>query len=96
MSLSIITLTANAQDKVTGPWMWMITADSAGCGAAATHVDEIDVQTGGKLTEEDVAKEGISRKTLKVDFKKISLNGQKVKSQLQVATTLTRLSLKSV
>lgn len=69
MSLSIMTLTANAQDKVTGPWMWMVTQDSAGCGAAATHVDEIKAQTGGKLTEEDVAKEGITPKVLKVDFK---------------------------
>ena len=69
MSLSSITLTADAQNKVTGPWMWIITQDSAGCGAAATNVDEIDEQTRGKLTEEDVAKEGITPKILRVDFK---------------------------
>ena len=69
MSFSIMTLAANAQDKVTGPWMWIITQDSAGCGAAATNVDEIDKQTGGKLTEEDVAKEGITPKVLRVNFK---------------------------
>lgn len=68
MCLFIMTLTADAQDKVTGPWMWMITADSVGCGADATHVDEIDEQTGGDLTEEDVA-EGLTPKVLKVDFK---------------------------
>ena len=69
MIFSIMTLTADAQDKVTGPWMWIITADSIGCGADATHVDEIDEQTGGKLTEEDVAKNGISSKVLRVKFK---------------------------
>lgn len=69
MSLSVMTLTADAQDKVTGPWMWIITQDSVGCGAAATHVDEIDEQTGGKLTEEDVAKNGITPKILRVKFK---------------------------
>ena len=69
MSLSVMTLTADAQNKVTGPWMWIITEDSAGCGAAATHVDEIDEQTGGKLTEEDVAKNGITPKVLRVKFK---------------------------
>ncbi len=69
MSLSIMTLTANAQNKVTGPWMWIITQDSAGCGAAATDVDEIDRQTGGKLTEEDVAKNGITPQVQRVKFK---------------------------
>ena len=69
LSLFIITLTADAQAKVTGPWMWIITQDSAGCGAAATNVDEIDEQTGGKLTEENVAKEGITPKVLRVKFK---------------------------
>ena len=69
MSSSIMTLTVDAQDKVTGPWMWIITQDSVGCGAAATHVDEIDEQTGGKLTEEDVAKNGITPKILRVKFK---------------------------
>ena len=67
--LFLITPPADAQAKVTGPWMWMITPDSAGCGAAATDVDEIDEQTGGKLTEEDVAKNGISSRVLKVKFK---------------------------
>lgn len=63
------TLTADAQEKVSGPWMWIITPDSEGCGADATHVDEIKAQTDGKLTEKDVAKEGITPKVLKVKFK---------------------------
>ncbi len=69
MSSSIMTLTADAQDKVTGPWMWMIMPNSVACGADATHVDEIDEQTGGKLSEEDVAEDGITPKVLRVKFK---------------------------
>ncbi len=68
MSLSVMSLTADAQDKVTGPWMWIITPDSAGCGAAATHTDEIKAQTGNKLTEEDIARNGITSKILRVEF----------------------------
>lgn len=68
MVFSFTTLTAEAQDKVTGPWMWMVTPDSAGCGAAATDIDEIDEQTGGKIDEEEVAKNGLTPKILKVEF----------------------------
>ncbi len=68
MSLSVVVLTADAQDKVTGPWMWIITPDSGGCGAAATNRDEIKAQTGNRLTEEDVAKNGITSKILRVEF----------------------------
>ena len=68
MGLTVMSLTADAQDKVTGPWLWIVTPDSGGCGAAATHRDEIKAQTGNKLTEEDVARNGITNKILRVEF----------------------------
>ena len=60
---------ATALDKIEGPWMWIITESDAGQGGAlATDIDGIDEATKGKLTEEDVAKEGITDKILKVKF----------------------------
>ena len=60
---------ATALDKIEGPWMWMITESPAGGGGAAvTDDDGIKDATKGKLTEEDVAKEGITDKVLKVKF----------------------------
>ena len=60
---------ATAIDKIEGPWMWIITPSDAGQGGAlATDIDGIDEATKGKLTEEEVAKEGITDKILKVDF----------------------------
>ena len=60
---------ATAVDKIEGPWYWMITESPAGGGGAAvTDVDGIKDATKGKLTEEDVAKEGITDKVLKVKF----------------------------
>ena len=56
-------------DKIEGPWMWMITESPiGGGGAAVTDVDGIKDATKGKLTEEDVAKEGITDKILKIKF----------------------------
>ena len=60
---------ATAVDKIEGPWYWMITESPAGGGGAAvTDVDGIKDATKGKLTEKDVAKEGITDKVLKVKF----------------------------
>ena len=60
---------ATAVDKIEGPWYWMITESPAGGGGAAvTDVDGIKDATKGKLTEEDVAKEGITKNILKVKF----------------------------
>ena len=56
-------------DKIEGPWMWIITEMEAGQGgAASTDIDGIDEATKGKLTEEEVATEGITDKILKVKF----------------------------
>ena len=60
---------ATAIDKIEGPWMWMITESPVnGGGAAVTDVDGIDDATKGKLTEEDVAEQGITDKIMKVKF----------------------------
>ena len=60
---------ASALDKIEGPWMWIITESEVNQGGAlATDIDGIDEATKGKLTEEDVAKEGITDKILKVKF----------------------------
>ena len=70
LSFFIIAQIANAQDKIEGPWMWMIVNTvQKGGGAAVTNDDWIKESTGGKLTEGDVAKEGITDKVLKVKFK---------------------------
>jgi hypothetical protein len=60
---------ATALDKIEGPWMWMITESPAGGGGAAvTDDDGIKDATKGKLTEEDVAEQGLTKKILKVKF----------------------------
>ena len=68
-SILSIAQIANAQDKIEGPWMWMIVNTTPKGGAGTTNDDWIKESTGGKLTEEDVAKEGITDKVLKVKFK---------------------------
>ncbi len=56
-------------DKIEGPWLWMITEMDAGQGgAASTDIDGIKEATNGKLTEEDIATEGITDNILKVKF----------------------------
>ena len=50
---------ANAQDKITGPWLWMIAPTEAGQGgAAATDVDSLAEASGGDVTEQMVAENG--------------------------------------
>ena len=68
MNLSVMLFTADAQDKVTGPWMWNVAPTPGACGAAATHSDVIKAQTGNQLTEEDVARNGITNNILRVEF----------------------------
>lgn len=60
---------ATALDKIEGPWMWIITESPVGGGGAAvTDDDGIKDATKGKLTEEDVAEQGLTKKILKVKF----------------------------
>ena len=61
MTLFVITLThvADAQDKITGPWLWMIAATEANQGGAnSTDEDSLAEASGGDVTEDGVAANG--------------------------------------
>ena len=53
--------TSEAQNEITGPWLWMIapTEKDQG-GAASTDIDSLAVASGGTVTEADVAANGAS------------------------------------
>ena len=61
MTLFVITLThvADAQDKITGPWLWMIAPTEANQGGAnSTDEDSLAEASGGDVTEAGVAANG--------------------------------------
>ncbi len=59
IALFAMTMTANAQDKITGPWLWMIAATETGQGGAnSTDVDSLAEASGGEVTEQMVAENG--------------------------------------
>ena len=58
-----------AIDKITGPWYWIMVKTSSPGGAAVTDEDWIKDGTGGKLTEDKLAKDGITKKIMSVKFK---------------------------
>ena len=61
MTFFVMTVThvADAQDKITGPWLWMIAPTESGQGgAAATDVDSLAEASGGDVTEAGVAANG--------------------------------------
>ena len=61
MTLFVMTVThvADAQDKITGPWLWMIAPTEAGQGGAnSTDVDSLSEASGGDVTEDDIAANG--------------------------------------
>ena len=59
IALFVMAQTADAQDKITGPWLWMIAPTEAGQGgAAATDVDSLAEASGGDVTEEMIANNG--------------------------------------
>ncbi len=48
-----------ANKRITGPWLWMIAPTKANQGGqASTEIDSLDEESNGKVTEEDVAKNG--------------------------------------
>ena len=50
---------ANAQDKITGPWLWVIAPTAANEGGAnSTDIDSLAEASGGDVTEDDVAANG--------------------------------------
>ncbi len=58
MSSTVMTLTANAQEQILGPWLWMIVKLGAGGGSAATDIDSLADASDNAVTEEMVAKNG--------------------------------------
>lgn len=59
MSLSLLAIPADAQQKILGPWLWMIAPTQGGQGGqASTNIDSLDKASNGDVTEEDVAKKG--------------------------------------
>ncbi len=61
MTLFVMTLThvADAQDKITGPWLWMIAPTEANQGGAnSTDEDSLAEASGGDVTEAGVAANG--------------------------------------
>ena len=61
IALFVMAQTAAAQDKITGPWLWMIAPTAANEGGAnSTDVDSLAEASGGDVTEEMVANNGAS------------------------------------
>ena len=59
MSLSLMTLTADAQEQILGPWLWVIAPTEGGQGGQnSTNVDSLANASGGKVTEAKVANNG--------------------------------------
>ncbi|RKU18567.1 hypothetical protein C6500_12805 [Candidatus Poribacteria bacterium] len=59
IALFVMAQAADAQDKITGPWLWMIAPTESGQGgAAATDVDSLAEASGGDVTEEMIANNG--------------------------------------
>jgi len=62
MGLFVMPHIAHAQDKITGPWLWMVAPTEANKGgAASTDIDSLDKASGGKVKEADVAKNGAKK-----------------------------------
>ena len=61
IALFVMAQGADAQDKITGPWLWMIAPTAANEGGAnSTDVDSLAEASGGDVTEEMVANNGAS------------------------------------
>ena len=61
ISLFVMTAThaADAQDKIRGPWLWMIAPTAPGLGGAlSTDIDSLAAASSGAVTETYVAANG--------------------------------------
>ena len=69
MALFVMTHVAQAQDKITGPWLWVVAPTEANEGGAnSTDVDSLDAASGGDVTEADVAANGAKEGDTVGDF----------------------------
>ena len=56
--------------RITGPWLWMIAPTDANQGGqASTDIDSLDEASKGKVTEEEVAKNGVRAGDVVGDYK---------------------------
>ena len=70
MMFSVMSHTAEAQDQILGPWLWMIAKTEGGQGgAASTDIDSLAVASDNKVTEEMVAKNGAKEGDTVGDYK---------------------------
>ena len=70
MILSVMPRTADAQDQILGPWLWIIAPTEAGQGgAASTDIDSLAVASDNKITEEMVAMNGAKEGDTVGDYK---------------------------
>ncbi len=58
MIFSVIPRTADAQEQILGPWLWMIVQLGSGGGAAATDIDSLADASDNAVTEAMVAQNG--------------------------------------
>ena len=57
MSLSVITNTSHAQERISGPWLWMIALTELNQGGqASTDIDSLNEASKGRTSEEQIAK----------------------------------------
>ena len=70
MSSTVMTLTADAQQKITGPYLWIVAHTEANQGGElSTHIDSLDKASGGKVTEEEIARNGAKEGDVVGDYK---------------------------
>ena len=69
MILSVMPRTADAQEQILGPWLWMIVKLDGGGGAAATDIDSLADASDNKVTEEMVAKNSAKEGDTVGDYK---------------------------
>ena len=59
LSIAFASTDAEAQQKITGPWLWMIAPTKANQGGqASTDIDSLAEASGGTITEDGVAANG--------------------------------------
>ena len=59
LTATLFVTNATAQEKITGPWLWMISPTEPGLGGAASiDIDSLVVASGGAVTEAAIAANG--------------------------------------
>ena len=69
MIFSVMPRTADAQEQILGPWLWMIVQLGEGGGAAATDIDSLADASDNAVTEAMVAQNGAKEGDTVGDYK---------------------------